>query len=95
MTMYFPLVVHGAMLIEPTETESKDTLDQFIAVMRGLAAPRQGRATPAFPRRAASGAAPPPRRDRRRAQTGAALEAAGRARAKRRSRVPGRRGDPL
>ncbi|WP_096704117.1 aminomethyl-transferring glycine dehydrogenase subunit GcvPB [Magnetospirillum sp. 15-1] len=38
MTMYFPLVVHGALLMEPTETESKDTLDQFIAVVRGLAA---------------------------------------------------------
>jgi glycine dehydrogenase subunit 2 len=37
MTVYFPLVVHGAMLIEPTETESKDTLDGFIAVMRVLA----------------------------------------------------------
>ena len=37
MTMYFPLVVHGAMLIEPTETESKAALDQFIAVLRGLA----------------------------------------------------------
>ncbi|GFZ83589.1 glycine dehydrogenase (aminomethyl-transferring) [Elstera cyanobacteriorum] len=37
MTMYFPLVVHGAMLIEPTETEDKATLDQFIAVMRSLA----------------------------------------------------------
>jgi glycine dehydrogenase subunit 2 len=37
MTMYFPLVVHGAMLIEPTETESKATLDTFIASMRGLA----------------------------------------------------------
>ena len=37
MTMYFPLVVHGALLIEPTETESKDSLDQFIAVMKGLA----------------------------------------------------------
>ncbi|UAK26404.1 aminomethyl-transferring glycine dehydrogenase subunit GcvPB [Sphingomonas nostoxanthinifaciens] len=37
MTMYFPLVVHGAMLIEPTETESKATLDQFIAALRGLA----------------------------------------------------------
>jgi glycine dehydrogenase subunit 2 len=36
MTIYFPLVVHGAMLIEPTETESKDTLDRFIAVMRDL-----------------------------------------------------------
>jgi glycine dehydrogenase subunit 2 len=37
MTMYFPLVVHGAMLIEPTETESKASLDGFIAVMRKLA----------------------------------------------------------
>jgi glycine dehydrogenase subunit 2 len=37
MTMYFPLVVHGAMLIEPTETESKDELDDFIAVLRALA----------------------------------------------------------
>jgi glycine dehydrogenase subunit 2 len=37
MTVYFPLVVHGAMLIEPTETESKATLDRFIAVMRALA----------------------------------------------------------
>ncbi len=37
MTMYFPLVVHGAMLIEPTETESKASLDQFIAAMRSLA----------------------------------------------------------
>ena len=38
MTVYFPLVVHGAMLIEPTETESKASLDRFIAVMRALAA---------------------------------------------------------
>ncbi|HWK43610.1 MAG TPA: aminomethyl-transferring glycine dehydrogenase subunit GcvPB [Stellaceae bacterium] len=37
MTMYFPLVVHGALLIEPTETESRATLDQFIAVLRALA----------------------------------------------------------
>ena len=37
MTMYFPLVVHGALLIEPTETESKASLDQFAAVARGLA----------------------------------------------------------
>jgi glycine dehydrogenase subunit 2 len=32
-TIYFPLIVHGAMMIEPTETESKETLDEFIAVM--------------------------------------------------------------
>jgi glycine dehydrogenase subunit 2 len=37
MTMYFPLVVHGAMLIEPTETESKATLDQFIVALRSIA----------------------------------------------------------
>ncbi|MDE1467606.1 aminomethyl-transferring glycine dehydrogenase subunit GcvPB [Aurantiacibacter sp. D1-12] len=37
MTMYFPLVVHGAMLIEPTETESKDGIDQFVMSMRSLA----------------------------------------------------------
>ncbi len=37
MTIYFPLVVHGAMLIEPTETESKASLDLFIAALRDLA----------------------------------------------------------
>lgn len=37
MTMYFPLVVHGAMLIEPTETESKQGLDQFCEALLGLA----------------------------------------------------------
>jgi glycine dehydrogenase subunit 2 len=37
MTMYFPLVVHGAMLIEPTESESKVALDLFIATLRDLA----------------------------------------------------------
>ena len=36
MTMYFPLVVHGAMLIEPTESESKGELDRFIKSMRHL-----------------------------------------------------------
>jgi glycine dehydrogenase subunit 2 len=37
MTMYFPLVVHGAMLIEPTECESKAALDQFILALRSIA----------------------------------------------------------
>ncbi|MCX8082376.1 MAG: aminomethyl-transferring glycine dehydrogenase subunit GcvPB [bacterium] len=32
-TVYFPLVVKEALMIEPTETESKDTLDHFISVM--------------------------------------------------------------
>ncbi len=33
MTVFFPLVVQGAMLIEPTETETRETIDQFIANM--------------------------------------------------------------
>jgi glycine dehydrogenase subunit 2 len=36
MTVYFPLVVHGAMLIEPTESESKHSLDRFIAALQAL-----------------------------------------------------------
>lgn len=37
MTVYFPLVVNGAMLIEPTETESKESIDRFIKVMKSIA----------------------------------------------------------
>ena len=37
MTVYFPLIVHGAMLIEPTESESRATLDLFIMALRDLA----------------------------------------------------------
>jgi len=37
MTMYFPLVVHGAMLIEPTESESLASLELFIMTLRDLA----------------------------------------------------------
>jgi glycine dehydrogenase subunit 2 len=37
MTIYFPLVVHGAMLIEPTESESRASLDLFVATLRDLA----------------------------------------------------------
>jgi glycine dehydrogenase subunit 2 len=37
MTVYFPLVVHGAMLVEPTETESKAALDEFIGALRAVA----------------------------------------------------------
>ncbi len=36
-TMYFPLIVEEALMIEPTETESKETLDHFIAVMKAIA----------------------------------------------------------
>ncbi|HWD67231.1 MAG TPA: aminomethyl-transferring glycine dehydrogenase subunit GcvPB [Caulobacteraceae bacterium] len=38
MTMYFPLVAHGAMLIEPTETESRRELDRFCDAVLRLAA---------------------------------------------------------
>ena len=38
MTVYFPLVVPGAMLIEPTETESKESIDRFVTVMKNFAA---------------------------------------------------------
>jgi glycine dehydrogenase subunit 2 len=58
MTIYFPLIVHGAMLIEPTETESKASLDLFVEVLKALAgAARSGevsrfQAAPVFtPRR--------------------------------------------
>ena len=37
MTVYFPLIVHGAMLIEPTESELKASLDLFIMTLRDLA----------------------------------------------------------
>ncbi len=36
MTVYFPLIVHGAMLIEPTETESKETLDRFVDAIKEI-----------------------------------------------------------
>ena len=36
-TMYFPLIVEEALMVEPTETESKETLDYFIEVMKTIA----------------------------------------------------------
>ena len=43
-TMYFPLIVEEALMVEPTETESKETLDTFIAVMESIA--REVKETP-------------------------------------------------
>ncbi|HET9599723.1 MAG TPA: aminomethyl-transferring glycine dehydrogenase subunit GcvPB [Anaeromyxobacteraceae bacterium] len=43
-TVYFPLVVQGALMIEPTETESKETLDRFVDGMRQVA--EQAKADP-------------------------------------------------
>jgi glycine dehydrogenase subunit 2 len=36
-TVYFPLIVSEALMIEPTECESKETLDEFINTMRTIA----------------------------------------------------------
>jgi glycine dehydrogenase subunit 2 len=36
-TVYFPLIVHEALMIEPTETESKETLDAFVDVLLKIA----------------------------------------------------------
>jgi glycine dehydrogenase subunit 2 len=36
-TIYFPLVVHGAIMIEPTETESKEDIDLFIEALKTIA----------------------------------------------------------
>jgi glycine dehydrogenase subunit 2 len=36
-TIYFPLIVHEAMMIEPTETENKETLDAFAAALLKIA----------------------------------------------------------
>ena len=44
-TIYFPLIVHEALMIEPTETEARETLDEFIGVMRQIA--REARENPA------------------------------------------------
>ncbi|MDE7496010.1 MAG: aminomethyl-transferring glycine dehydrogenase subunit GcvPB, partial [Muribaculaceae bacterium] len=42
--MYFPLLFHESMMIEPTETESLETLDEFIEVMHKVA--KEARETP-------------------------------------------------
>ncbi|MEK7722406.1 MAG: aminomethyl-transferring glycine dehydrogenase subunit GcvPB, partial [Elusimicrobiota bacterium] len=45
-TVYFPLIVREAIMIEPTETESRETLDEFVAAMKtvhdeGMADPQK------------------------------------------------------
>ena len=49
-TIYFPLIVHGAMMIEPTESESKETLDEFVGAMETIL--REARENPDLLRRA-------------------------------------------
>ena len=36
--MYFPLIVHEAIMIEPTETETRETIDEFAAAMKNISA---------------------------------------------------------
>src|SRR6266849_3631000 len=43
-TIYFPLIVHEALMIEPTETETRETLDYFVSVMKQIA--EEARADP-------------------------------------------------
>jgi glycine dehydrogenase subunit 2 len=43
-TVYFPLVLHGAIMVEPTETESKEELDQFIEAFKMIV--NEARETP-------------------------------------------------
>jgi glycine dehydrogenase subunit 2 len=49
-TMSFPLIVHGALMVEPTETETKRELDTFIEAMRKIA--EEARANPELLRQA-------------------------------------------
>ena len=49
-TVAFPLIVHGALMIEPTESESKEELDLFIAAMRAIA--REAETSPEMVRNA-------------------------------------------
>ncbi len=78
MTMYFPLVVHGAMLIEPTESESKQTLDVFCDAMLELAATGEIRQRRALHRRADQRTPPAARRDPRGPLAKAEMGAGGR-----------------
>jgi glycine dehydrogenase subunit 2 len=49
-TVYFPLVVRGALMVEPTETETKQTLDDFVSAMIEIA--REARETPELVKKA-------------------------------------------
>ncbi len=87
-TVYFPLVVHGALMIEPTETESKETLDQFIAAMRSIAA--EAKARPRGPEERAHEAHPrAARRDPGRTEARPPLDARDEGRIARTSGRPG------
>ena len=68
-TVYFPLLVDEALMVEPTETETKETLDALRR--RDRRDPRRGRGGPRDrAQRAVHDAGPPPRRGRRRQAAG-------------------------
>ena len=71
-TVYFPLIVPEAMMIEPTETESRETLEAFAKVLHAIAAGRPADA----PRRPAQHADQPARRGQGRQDARAQVEAA-------------------
>jgi glycine dehydrogenase subunit 2 len=53
-TVYFPLIVHGAIMIEPTETESKSVIDSFCDAMLSIASecrddPEKVKSAPSIP----------------------------------------------
>ena len=71
-TIYFPLIVEEALMVEPTETESLETLDHFVGVMREIA--ETGGTDPdAIKRAPVHDAGRTPGRGRRRARPGPAL----------------------
>ena len=75
-TIYFPLIVPEALMIEPTESEAKETLDEFIDAMLAIA--REARREPRAPaRRPARPAGAAPRRGARREEPGRAFPVRG------------------
>ena len=72
-TTAFPLIVPGALMIEPTESESKEEMDLFIEAMKSIAR-GSGRRSADGARCAALHASLAPRRNGRCAQAGAAVE---------------------
>ncbi len=91
-TVYFPLLVDEALLLEPTETETKETLDHFADVIASILARGEERPRDR-PQRAVHDAGPPPRRGGRGEEAGdsaAALAAGANARVAARRRAPPR-----
>ena len=71
-TIYFPLLVPECLMIEPTETESKETLDAFVAALREIVETAH-RDPQRSPRRTGQHRRRPHRRNARRAPTGSTL----------------------